>query len=139
MAEQLIVLKEQNLTGNRLALTPFEQNLPGFSLMLVLFAVIFGTSMSLHDERDWGTLPRLLAAPAGFTALLLGKLAARFVVDVLQLVLLLLWAHLAFGVSLGSSPAALLAIAAVVVFATVATGLLVAGLTVNREQVQPLG
>jgi ABC-2 type transport system permease protein len=58
---------------------------------------------------------------------------------VIQLLLLLLWARLAFGVSLGSSPAALLLVAGAVVFATVATGLLVAGLTVNREQVQPLG
>jgi ABC-2 type transport system permease protein len=139
LAEQLIVLKEQNLTGNRLTVTAFEQNLPGFSLMFVLIAVIFGTSMSLHDERDWGTLPRLLVAPAGFTALLLGKLGARFVVGVIQLIVLLLWARLAFGVSLGSSPIAFLALAAAVVFATVATGLLVAGLTVNREQVQPLG
>jgi ABC-2 type transport system permease protein len=139
LAEQLIVLKEQNLTGNRLAVTAFEQNLPGFSLMFVLIAVIFGTSISLHDERDWGTLPRLLLAPVGFTALLLGKLGARFVVGVIQLLLLLLWARLAFGVSLGSSPAALLLVAGAVVFATVATGLLVAGLTANREQVQPLG
>lgn len=139
LAPELVVLKEQNLTGNRLAVTAFEQNVPGFSLMFVLIAVIFGTSMGLHDERDWRTLPRLLVAPASLNALLIGKLAARFVVGVIQLVLLLLWARFAFGVSLGSSPLALLALAGAVVFVTVATGLLVAGLTANRAQVQPLG
>ena len=139
LTPQLIALQEHNLTGNRLAVTPFEENLPGFSLMFVLLAVIFGTSMALHQERDWRTLPRLLVAPTAFHALVLGKLAARFVLGLVQFLALLLWAHLAFGVSLGSSPVALVAVAGVVVFVTVATGLLVAGLTTNRTQVQSLG
>lgn len=139
LTPQLIELREQNLTGNRLAVSAFEQNLPGFSLMFVLVAVIFGTSMSLHDERDWRTMPRLLVATTSLPALLIGKLGARFVVGVAQLLLLLAWARVAFGVSLGTSPLALLALAAAVVFAAVATGLLVAGLTTSREQVYPLG
>src|SRR4029450_968376 len=105
-AEDKISLKEQNLTGNRLSVTVFEQRVPGFALMFVLLAVIFGTSMSMHDERDWGTLPRLLVAPGGFTRILLGKLAARFVVGVVQMLVLLVWAHFVFGVSLGSPPPA---------------------------------
>jgi hypothetical protein len=47
--------------------------------------------MSMHDERDWGTLARLLVAPGGFTRILLGKLGARFVVGVAQMALLLGW------------------------------------------------
>src|SRR4029453_17259188 len=57
-AEDKISLKEQNLTGNRLAVTVFEQRVPGFALMFVLLAVVFRTSMSMHDERDRGTLAR---------------------------------------------------------------------------------
>lgn len=139
LAEQLIVIKEQNLTGNRLAVSAFEQNLPGFSLMFVLIAVIFGTSQALHDEHDWRTLPRLLVAPASFTAMILGKLGARLLVGVIQLLVLLCWARLAFGVSLGSSPVALVALVCTAVLATVATGLLVAAVTTSREQLQPLG
>jgi ABC-2 type transport system permease protein len=139
LAKQLIVLRESNLTGNRLAVTAFEQNLPGFALMFVLVAVIFGTSMTLHDEHDWNTLPRLLVAPTGINRLVIGKLAAQFVVGLVQFLVLLLWARAAFGVSLGPSALALLTLAAAVVFVTVATGLLVAGLTANRAQVQPLG
>ena len=138
MAEEMIVLKEQNLTGNRLAVTAFEQNVPGFSIMFVLMAVVFGTSAGLHDERDWGTLPRLLVAPAGFTWMLIGKLGARYVLGVVQLVILLLWGHFVFGVSLGSSRIAFVALAAAVVFPTVAVGLIVAGLSRSREQTQPL-
>jgi ABC-2 type transport system permease protein len=138
LAEEMIVLKEQNLTGNRLAVTAFEQNVPGFSIMFVLMAVIFGTSAGLHDERDWGTLPRLLVAPAGFTWMLIGKLGARYVLGVVQLAVLLLWGHYVFGISLGSSYAAFILLVCAIVFPTVAMGLIVGGLSRSREQTQPL-
>jgi ABC-2 type transport system permease protein len=138
-AEDKITLTEQNLTGNRLAVTVFEQRVPGFALMFVLLAVVFGTSMSMHDERDWGTLARLLVAPGGFTRILLGKLAARFVVGVLQMLALLAWGHFVFGVSLGSSPIAFVLLTMAAVFAVVAAGMLVAGLARSREQTLPLG
>ena len=138
-AEDKITLKEQNLTGNRLAVTVFEQRVPGFALMFVLLAVVFGTSLSMHDEKDWGTMARLLVAPGGFTRILLGKLAARFVVGVLQMLVLLAWGHYVFGVSLGSSPVAFVLLTMAAVFAVVAAGMLVAGLAQSREQTLPLG
>jgi ABC-2 type transport system permease protein len=138
-AEDKITLREENLTGNRLSVTVFEQRVPGFALMFVLLAVIFGTSMSMHDERDWGTLARLLVAPGGFTRILLGKLAARFAVGVVQMLVLLAWAHWVFGVSLGSSPVAMVLLTLASVFAVVAAGMLVAGLARSREQTLPLG
>ena len=138
-AEDKITLKEQNLTGNRLSVTVFEQRVPGFALMFVLLAVVFGTSMGMHEERDWGTLARLLVAPGGFTRILLGKLAARFVVGVVQMIVLLAWGHFVFGVSLGTSPVGFLLLTAASVFAVVAAGMVVAGLAQSREQTLPLG
>jgi ABC-2 type transport system permease protein len=138
-AEDKITLREQNLTGNRLSVTVFEQRVPGFALMFVLLAVVFGTSMSMHDERDHGTLARLLVAPGGFTRILLGKLLARFVVGVVQMLVLLGWGHWMFRVSLGSSPVAMLLLTTASVFAVVAAGMLVAGLARSREQTLPLG
>ncbi len=138
-AEELITLKERNLTGNRLTVTAFEQNIPGFSIMFVLMAVIFGTAAGLHDERDWGTLERLLIAPGGFTRLLLGKLGARLVLGVLQMVALFAWGHWIFKVSLGSSVLAFVMLAVALVFAVVSVGLLAGGLARTREQTIPLG
>jgi ABC-type multidrug transport system permease subunit len=136
--EEKIALKEQNLTGNRVAVTAFEQNVPGFSIMFVLLAVIFGTAMGMHDERDWGTLPRLLVAPGGFTWMLIGKLGARFVLGVAQMLVLFLFGHYFFAVSLGSSFLAFLALTMAVVFAIVAVGMVVAGVARTREQTLPL-
>jgi len=137
--EDKITLKEQNITGNRISVSAFEQNVPGFSLMFVLLAVMFGTAVGVHDERDWGTIGRLLVAPTGFTPLLIGKLLARFVVGVLQMLCLFLWGHWMFNVSLGSSPLAFVLLALATVFAIVSMGMLVAGLARTREQTLPLG
>jgi len=138
-AEDKITLKERNITGNRISISAFEQNVPGFSLMFVLLAVMFGTAMGVHDELDWGTLSRLLVAPSGFTPLLVGKLLARFVVGVLQMLCLFFWGHWMFNVSLGSSPVAFVLLSVATVFAIVAMGMFVAGLARTREQTIPLG
>jgi ABC-type multidrug transport system permease subunit len=138
-AEERITLREQNLTGTRLSVDAFESRVPGFSLMFVLLAVVFGTAVTMHDERDWGTLARLLVAPGGFTRILVGKVAARFTVGFAQMLILLGWGHWFFGVSLGSSPCAFLLLTAASVFAVVAAGMVVAGLAATREQTLPLG
>jgi len=120
-------------------LNAFESRVPGFTLMFVLLAVVFGTALTMHDERDWGTLARLMVAPGGFTRVVLGKLAARFVVGVAQMLLLLAWGKWMFGVSLGSSPWAFVLLTAAAIFAVVSAGMLVAGLARSREQTLPLG
>ena len=139
LSPPLIAVQERNLTGDQLTVMPFQQNLPGFSIMFALVGVIFSTSLGIHDERDGGTLTRLVVAPAGPTRILLGKLGARLVIGVIQLGFLLVWCHLVFGVPLGNAPAALALLVGAIILATVATGLLIAVFTRTRAQVQPLG
>jgi len=136
--EELLVYREQNLTGTQLSPKSIEQNVPGFTIMFVLLAVVFGTAAAMHDERDWGTLTRLRVAPVGFGRLLAGKLGARVVFGFVQTWVLLLWGHWVFGVSLGSSPAALVILTAAIAFASAALGMLVAAFAVTREQTLPL-
>ena len=50
--EELLTLEEHNATGSRLNIPPYEQNVPGFSLMFVLMGVLFGVAFGLRDERD---------------------------------------------------------------------------------------
>lgn len=138
LSEDLIVVEKTSITGSRDEVNSFDENVPGFALLFVLIVVVFGTSMALHDERDWGTLPRLLVAPAGFTWMIIGKLGARFLLGLVQMLVLFLWAHWFFGVSLGPSPAALVLLSAAMVFTTVSVGLVVAGFARTREQTQPL-
>jgi ABC-type multidrug transport system permease subunit len=136
--EELLVYHEQNLTGTRLSPKAVEQNVPGFTIMFVLLAVVLGSASMMHDERAYGTLARLLIAPSGFAPLLTGKLGVRCALGFAQMVVLLLWGRWMFGLSLGSSPLALAAVAAALAFAAAALGLLVAAVAATREQTLPI-
>jgi ABC-2 type transport system permease protein len=114
--EELLGFEERNATGSRLAIPPYEQNVPGFSVMFVLMAVLFGVAFGIRDEQEWGALTRLRIAPIPRWAFLGGKLLARFVLGVLQMLVLFGFGHLVFDVSLGRSPLAFLAMTLAVVF-----------------------
>ena len=70
---------------------------------------------------------------------LVGKLLSRFVVGVVQMISLLLIGWLAFDVSLGPQPWALLLPIFGIVYAGTTFGLVVAALAPTREAVLPLG
>jgi ABC-type multidrug transport system permease subunit len=136
---ELLVLEEQSLTAERSSIPPFEQHVPGFSLMFVLMGVLFGVAFGLRDEREWGTLTRLQVAPIPRFAVLGGKLLARFAVGAAQLLLLFVFGHFVFGVSLGRSLPTFVLLVAVIVFSFVGFALLVASFARSREQIIPLG
>lgn len=133
-----VKVEETNLTGDQLSRKSYEQNLPGFTIMFMLLAVVYSTSASLQRDAIGGTAQRILVAPIGFGRAVLAKLAARLVVGSVQMLILLLWGHLVFGVSLGSSAWALLAVVVGTVFPAVALGALVAGIAGTAEQTLPL-
>jgi ABC-type multidrug transport system permease subunit len=139
LSQELLVMEEKNITGSRGSIPPAEQNVPGFSVMFVLMGVLFGVAFGLHDEREWGAITRLRLAPIPRVAVLGGKLLARFVVGLAQLVLLFLYGHVVFGLSLGHAPLALVAVMIAVVFSMTGFSLLVSAFARTREQVIPLG
>ena len=139
LSEKLLVLEEHNLTGTRLTTSSFEQNVPGFSVVFVLMSMLFGVAFGLRDERDWGTVTRLRMAPIGRITLLGGKLLARYTVGVLQMLILFVFGHMAFGVSLGGSVLTFVTLTLVVVFAMTGFSLLVAAFARTREQIIPIG
>jgi len=136
--EELLVYQDRNVTGRQGSPKSREQNVPGFALMFVLLAVVFGTSSAMHDERGWGTLPRLLVAPARFMRLLVGKLGVRLVLGFAQLLVLLLWGRLVFGISLGASTSGLVLLSVAIAFASAALGLFIGAIAATREQTLPL-
>jgi ABC-2 type transport system permease protein len=138
IGEQRLTFAEENLTGGRLSRKSHEQNVPGFTIMFMLLAVVYGTSASLQREATSGTAQRILVAPVGFGRALLARLAARHLVGCAQMLALLVWGHLVFGVSLGPSLPAVLALTAATVLVAVALGTLVAGIAGTSEQVLPL-
>jgi ABC-type multidrug transport system permease subunit len=134
-----LAIKEVDVGGGTGSINTFDQNVPGFSVTFLLLGMLLGVSLGLLDERDWGTLERLRGMPVSLANVLMAKLCARFAVGFVQMVVLLAIGWLAFGVSLGSQPPALLLPIAGIVFAGVTFGLIVAAVAPSREAVLPVG
>ncbi len=132
-------VEETSVTGAPEHLNTFDQNVPGFSVTFLLLGMLLGVSLGLLDERDWGTLERLRAMPTPFAATLVAKLLSRFTVGVLQMIALFFVGWVAFDISLGPQPLALLLPTMGIVFAGTAFGLVVAGIARSREAVLPVG
>ncbi len=132
-------IDESSVTGAPARVNTFDQNVPGFSITFLLLGMLLGVSLGLLDERDWGMLERLRAMPMPFAITLVAKLLARFLVGVMQMVTLFALGWIAFGISLGPEPWALLLPTAGIVFAGTAFGLIVAGAARSREAVLPVG
>jgi ABC-2 type transport system permease protein len=81
----------------------------GIAVFFLFFTVQFGI-LSLIDERETGTMTRLLAAPIRKQSILLGKLLAAFVIGVAATVVLWLATTLLMGASWGNGFGVLLLI-----------------------------
>jgi ABC-2 type transport system permease protein len=137
--EELLAIEERPLTGERLKFSSLEQHIPGFSVMFVLLSLVFSVSFGLREEEAWGTSMRLSVAPVSQTVILGGKLLARLVVGTTQLIVLLVFGHLTYGLSLGHSPVALLVASVTIVFSMASFSVIVAALARTREQIIPIG
>ena len=122
-----------------MAVNAFDQYVPGFGITFLLIGMMLGIALTLFDERDWGTLKRLQVSGAPLTGLLLGKLFARFIVGVVQMVLLFAVGWALFGITLGRNPLALLIPTVGISFAAAALGLVVASISRAHDSVMPLG
>ena len=116
----------------------FDTQTPGYSVMFLLFGVMLGAE-GLLEERDKGTLGRLIVAPVSRTSILGGKLSAQFLVAVSQMFILFSVGHFAFGMNLGNSLAGLCLMIGMTAFAATAFGILLASVVRTRRQATSLG
>lgn len=125
--------------GAAIQVNAFDQYVPGFGVTFLLIGMMLGISLTLFDERDWGTLERVRAGGASLSGILIGKVVARTVVGVLQMAVLFGVGWLLFDVALGRTPSALLAPTVAMAFAGAALGLVIPSIAPEHESVMPLG
>jgi ABC-2 type transport system permease protein len=139
---------EQNLGVDTQVVTPAryqavrspssaEQNVPGYMIYGVFF-IITTISASLFREKSEGTLRRLQAAPISQAALLAGKLLPYYLLNLIQIVLMLAVGVLVFHIGLGSHPLALIPLSLATAAAATGLGLLITSLGKTQEQVGSL-
>jgi ABC-2 type transport system permease protein len=125
--------------GEAVTVNAFDQYVPGFGVTFLLIGMMLGLALTLFDERDWGTLKRLQVSGAPLTGLLLGKLFARFIVGIAQMVLLFAVGWALFGISLGRNPLALIIPTVGISFAAAALGLVVASIATAHDSLMSVG
>ena len=111
---------------------------PAFTVMFIFF-IVGSESASLLQEREAGTLRRLLAAPLPRWTIIAGKMLAYGLLVCTQVVLLFTLGHLAFDISLGRDPFALVAITLAVAFVAVSMGMVVAAFARTAKQADNVG
>ena len=112
-----------------------------FSGITVMFAffIVMTMAQTLLNEREAGTMRRLLAAPIPRGAIIAGKMLAFMLLVCVQIGVLLTFSHLAFQVTLGNSPLGLALLTLAVAFVATSLGMLVAALAKDSSQAGNIG
>ncbi|MGW8225338.1 MAG: ABC transporter permease [Anaerolineales bacterium] len=111
---------------------------PAFTVMFIFF-IVGSESSSLLQEREAGTLRRLLAAPIPRWTVVAGKMLAYGLLVCLQVTILFTLGYVAFDISLGSDPLALIVITILVAFVAVSMGMVVAAFAKTSKQADNVG
>ena len=106
---------------------------------MFIFFIVGAESASLLQEREAGTLRRLLAAPLPRWTVIAGKMIAYGLLVCLQVVILFTLGYLGFNINLGRDPLALVAITLAVAFVAVSLGMMVAALAKSAKQADNVG
>jgi ABC-2 type transport system permease protein len=111
---------------------------PGITVMFVFF-IVGMAGASLLNERDTGTLRRLVAAPISRVAVIAGKALAYTLLACAQVLVLFGVGRIAFGMPLGRSPLALVVVTVLLGMVASAFGLMIAALARSAKQADNVG
>jgi ABC-2 type transport system permease protein len=138
-----IVVASEDLEGATVTLKGvfamfFAFLFPSITVMFIFF-IVGGAAASLLNEREMGTLRRLLAGPIPRGAIIAGKMLAYVLLVCLQVVVLFAVGSIFFGMPLGKSPVGLALLTLTVGLVATAMGMLVAALAKTPKQADNVG
>lgn len=111
----------------------FQQNVPGYTIYGIFWIVSLLANSVLQEKRE-GTFRRLLTAPLNRVVMLTGKLLPYYVINLVQLVLMIGISSLLFGMNLGHSPVGLVAVSLAAAATATGLGVMVAALARTEAQ-----
>ncbi len=115
----------------------FQQFSLGFTLMFMLFMGI-GSAGGFLEEREQGTLARLLTTPTSRAVLVIGKVAGVYATVMLQAAIMIGFGVFLFHVPWGDDPLAVIMIVSTFGLAATGLGILVSALARTRGQVSAI-
>lgn len=111
------------------------QAVGGTAIMMLLFSIA-AIGGGLLDEKEAGTLKRLLIAPVKPLHILLAKMGTAMVVSVLQLTAMFMFAWLAFGLPIFMDMLSLVLLIICISFAVSSFGVFLVSTVKTRQQLQ---
>lgn len=110
---------------------------PGYSLMFVFF-LVSNLAQTVIEERQTGTLRRLLVAPLPRSRILLGKMLPYVLIGMAQFAIVLVFSQVLFGIDLGSSSIGLAIIILASSLSMASLGILIAAFAKTEGQANGL-
>ncbi len=113
------------------------QAVAGVAVLMLLFSVT-AIGSGLLEEKEGGTLKKLLYSPIKKNNILYGKMLAGLFVSILQLAIMFIFARLAFGLNIGADIPSLILMIIATAFACSSFGIFLASIARSRQQIQSL-
>jgi ABC-2 type transport system permease protein len=113
------------------------QAVAGTAILMLLFSVA-GVGTSILEEKENGTINRLLYSPLKASTILYGKMLFTFFISILQLTAMFLFAWLIFNMDLSVNIPALILMIIATAFAVSSLGIFLAAIAKTRQQAQNL-
>ncbi len=134
--EPVAVLVRTTPEGMRIEKSPntYQQTVPGYTIYGIFWIVSLLAGSVLLERRE-GTFRRLRVAPMSRAVMLAGKLTPYYLINLIQLAIMLGVSSLLFGMSLGRSPAGLLVVSLAAAATATGLGVLVSALARTEAQV----
>ena len=111
------------------------QAVSGTAIMMLLFSIA-GIGAGLLDEKEAGTLKRLLYPPLKATDILFGKMGAALILSISQLVIMFIFSWLAFGLPIFKDVTSLVLMILATAFAVSSFGIFLVSIAKSRQQLQ---
>jgi ABC-2 type transport system permease protein len=132
-----IILNNETPSGEAVKFDVLALLAPGMALMFLMYTVSYG-GRSLLNERNQGTLPRLLVSPTTTVQVLGGKMVGTFLTGAAQMYILIEGTTVLFKLQWGD-PLAVTALMLAAVFGAVGWGMLLTAIAKTPGQVSAIG
>jgi ABC-2 type transport system permease protein len=132
-----ITLNNETASGETVKFDVLALLAPSMALMFLMYTVSYG-GRSLLNERNQGTLPRLLVSPTSATQVLGGKMIGIFLTGAAQMFILIEGSTLLFKLEWGDE-LAVTALVLAAVFGAVGWGILLTAVAKTPGQVSAIG
>ncbi len=113
------------------------QAVAGTAIMMLLFSVT-GMGASLLDEKQEGTLKKILYSPVYPINILFGKMIFTNLISIFQLIVMFIYAYIVFQLDIFQNLFALITMIVFTAYACSSFGVLLASVAKSRQQVQGL-